>query len=48
MGSVSYTLLAYTDNNNIQNGQAYDYIVESVDASGVESVASNTATVSIP
>ncbi|HEY1648184.1 MAG TPA: choice-of-anchor D domain-containing protein [Terracidiphilus sp.] len=48
MGSVSSTELIYSDTNSIQNGQTYDYIVESVDASGVDSVASNTATVSIP
>ena len=47
MGSVSEAQLAYTDSNGIQDGQAYDYIVESVDASGVESAPSNMATVSI-
>jgi hypothetical protein len=48
MGSVKSTTLTYTDDNNIQDGQTYDYIVESVDADGNESVASNTASVSIP
>jgi len=48
MGSVSSNQLAYTDTNSIQNGLAYDYMVESVDASGNESSPSNTATVSIP
>jgi hypothetical protein len=48
MGSVTSSGLAYTDSNSIQNGQTYDYIVESVDASGNESVASNMASVSIP
>jgi hypothetical protein len=55
MGSVSSTQVSnpqlpytYPDTNNILNGQTYDYIVESVDSSGVESVPSNTATVSIP
>ena len=48
MGSVSNSTLSYSDSNDIQNGQAYDYIVESVDASGVESSPSNVATVSIP
>jgi fibronectin type 3 domain-containing protein len=54
-GSSSYTQLntgamtqtAYTD-MNVQNGQTYDYIVESVDASGVTSVPSNMAVVPIP
>ncbi len=49
MGSVSSSgELEYTDTNNIQDGQTYDYIVESVDASGNESVPSNMASVSIP
>jgi hypothetical protein len=46
LSSVADTQLAYTD-NNVQNGQTYDYIVESVDASGNESVPSNMASVSI-
>ncbi len=37
----------YVD-SNVQNGQTYDYIVESVDASGVESVPSNMAAVPVP
>lgn len=48
MGSVSSGQLSYTDTNNIQSGQSYDYIVESVDASGNESVPSNMACVTIP
>lgn len=48
MGSVSSSHLAYTDTNSIQDGQTYDYIVESVDASGNESVPSNMAPVTIP
>jgi hypothetical protein len=48
LGSVSNSQLAYTDGNNIQDGQVYDYIVESVDSSGNESVPSNTASVTIP
>lgn len=32
----------------VQAGQAYDYVVESVDASGVTSSPSNTAVVQIP
>ena len=54
-GGSSYQLLnaevvtatAYTD-AAVQSGQTYDYIVESVDASGVTSVASNTAAIAIP
>jgi hypothetical protein len=48
MGSVTSGELAYTDTNSIQGGQTYDYIVESVDASGNESVPSNMASVSVP
>jgi hypothetical protein len=40
--------LTYTDTNNIVDGQTYDYIVESVDVSGNESVPSNMAPVTIP
>jgi len=32
----------------VQDGQTYDYIVESVDASGIESAPSNTAAVPVP
>jgi hypothetical protein len=54
-GGSSYQLLsnevvtstAYTD-TTVQSGQTYDYIVESVDASGVTSVASNMAVLTIP
>ncbi len=38
---------AYVD-TTVQAGQNYDYIVESVDASGVTSVPSNMASVAIP
>lgn len=48
MGSVNSSELAYTDTNNVQNGQAHEYIVDSIDASGNESVASNMASVAIP
>jgi hypothetical protein len=48
MGSVNSGDLSYQDSNNIQDGQSYVYIVESVDASGNESVPSNMASVSIP
>jgi hypothetical protein len=54
-GSTSYQQIntstvkqtAYTD-TSVQNGQTYDYIVESVDASGDTSVPSNMAAVAIP
>jgi hypothetical protein len=54
-GGTSYTQLntsvmtqtSYTD-MNVQNGQTYDYIVESVDASGNQSVPSNMAAIPIP
>jgi fibronectin type 3 domain-containing protein len=54
-GSSSYTQLntavmattTFTD-TNVTNGQTYDYIVESVDASGVTSTPSNMAAVPIP
>jgi fibronectin type 3 domain-containing protein len=48
LGSVNSSQLTYTDTNSILNGQTYDYIVESVDASGNESSPSNMAAVSIP
>jgi fibronectin type 3 domain-containing protein len=41
------TTTAYTD-TTVESGQTYDYIVESVDASGVTSVASNMAALTIP
>ncbi len=41
------TQTAYVD-TTVQVGQNYDYIVESVDASGVTSVPSNVASVAIP
>jgi hypothetical protein len=40
--------LDYTDSSNVDSGQTYDYIVESVDSSGNESVPSNMASVTIP
>lgn len=48
IGSVDSSELKYTDTNELQNGETYDYIVESVDASGNESVPSNVASVFIP
>jgi hypothetical protein len=41
------TTAEYTD-NIVQSGTAYDYIVKSVDASGMESAPSNMTTVTIP
>jgi hypothetical protein len=54
-GGTAYQLLnsstesqaSFTD-TAVQAGQIYNYIVESVDASGVESVPSNMASVTIP
>jgi hypothetical protein len=54
-GSSSYTLLnstvdaltTYAD-STVQDGNSYDYIVESVDASGVESVPTSPVAVTIP
>jgi len=46
--NVASTQLAYTDSNGIAQGQSWDYIVESVDAAGNESVPSNVAFVAIP
>lgn len=54
-GSTSYqqinpsevTQTAYTD-TSVQNGQTYDYIVESVDAEGNASSPSNMAPVAVP
>jgi hypothetical protein len=54
-GSSTYALLnsspetetSYMD-STVVNGQIYDYIAESVDASGIESIPSNVFTVSIP
>jgi Abnormal spindle-like microcephaly-assoc'd, ASPM-SPD-2-Hydin len=41
------TLTTYVD-STVQNGDSYDYIVESVDASGVESVPTSPVVVTIP
>jgi hypothetical protein len=54
-GSSSYqqlnasvvTKIAYSD-TEVQGGQTYDYIVESVDAGGVTSTPSNTVSVDVP
>jgi hypothetical protein len=54
-GSSTYQLMnssvesqtAYVD-SNVQNGTSYDYIVESVDSSGVESVPTSPVAVTIP
>jgi hypothetical protein len=47
VSSVNNSQWAYAD-NGVQSGQAYNYIVESVDASGNESAPSNMAAVSVP
>jgi fibronectin type 3 domain-containing protein len=54
-GSTSYqqintstvTETSYTD-TSVQDGQTYDYIVESVDADGNKSVPSNMASANVP
>jgi len=54
-GSSTYQLLTSTNSSqlsvtdtNVQDGQSYNYIIESVDSSGNESVPSNVATVTVP
>jgi len=47
VASVASAQYAFMD-SNVQSGQTYDYVVESVDASGNESVPSNMASVSVP
>jgi hypothetical protein len=47
LNSSVLTGTTYTD-STVQAGQSYDYIVESVDASGVESAPSNMASAVIP
>lgn len=44
---IALNQTTYVD-TSVQNGQSYDYIVESVDAVGVTSAPSNTATIAIP
>jgi hypothetical protein len=54
-GSSNYQLLnssvdaqtAYVD-STVQNGQTYDYEVETVDTAGIKSVPSNMASVNVP
>jgi fibronectin type 3 domain-containing protein len=47
---INTTMVAQTSyvDLTVQAGQSYDYIVRSVDAAGVASVPSNTATAPIP
>jgi len=47
LNTAVVTQTTYVD-TGVQSGQTYDYIVESVDASGMESAPSNTAAVPIP
>jgi len=47
LDASAVTQTTYTD-TTVLNGQSYDYIVESVDASGVASAPSNTTTAQIP
>jgi hypothetical protein len=47
LNSMADTATTYVD-STVQDGLIYDYIVESVDASGVESIASNMMAVTIP
>ncbi len=47
LNSSAVTQTSYVD-ASAQSGQAYDYIVESVDASGVTSAPTNVATVAVP
>jgi hypothetical protein len=47
LGSSADAQTAYID-TTVQSGQGYDYIVESVDDSGVESTPSNMISVTIP
>ena len=47
LSSVSNSQLAYTD-TGVQAGLTYNYIVESVDTSGVTSAPSNMASVTLP
>ncbi len=47
LNSSVNTQTTYVD-NNVQSSLTYDYIVKSVDPSGVESTASNEATATIP
>ena len=47
IGTTPLTPTTYSD-TNVVAGNAYNYIVESVDAQGVDSAPSNTATVTLP
>jgi hypothetical protein len=47
LNAAAVTQTSY-DDTTVLNGQNYDYIVESVDSSGVTSVPSNVATVAVP
>jgi fibronectin type 3 domain-containing protein len=47
LNTSAITQTSYVD-TSAQAGQTYDYIVESVDASGVTSTPSNMASATIP
>ncbi len=47
LGTVDISITTYSD-TTVQGGVSYDYVVKSVDTSGVESAPSNTTTVTIP
>ena len=47
LNTSAITQTSYVD-TTVQDGQTYDYIVESVDASGVTSAPSNMASATIP
>jgi hypothetical protein len=47
VNSSVVTQTTYTD-TSVQTGQAYDYLAESVDASGVQSAPSNISSVAVP
>ena len=47
LNTVVVTQTTYVD-TGVEDGQTYDYIVESVDAAGVSSAPSNTAAIPIP
>lgn len=47
LGTVDISITTYSD-TTVQSGISYDYVVKSIDTSGVESAPSNTTSVAIP